>query len=311
MNDFEILKNYTNKTILYDSKIIFFNNLDKIIEILKNKIKVISFDGDIQNTINKIMNKKREIIGVLSKEKNIKCIIELKKVYDVDYSSDCQYFLTKNIPLCIIGIENTPEYNNLLESRISRNINKTFINNSECENIIYQLFIKNYWDDEIDFIKIYRNCYFSNTIALPLQNAIRKKYMLLEENPNEPLIYFGDCNNNDYEKIVKHKSIVFIIWMNIKNENKKIKNLNKKNNIFHFAVTKFILKKLENYNIIAKLFQINISDTTIFKPVEKKGDKILVYQSKKFHQELTKLLPDYDFIFSNKYNLDNPLISLE
>ena len=126
VNDFEILKNYTNKTILYDSKIIFFNNLDKIIEILKNKINVISFDGDIQNTINIIKNKKREIIGVLSKEKNIKCIIDLEKVYDVDYSSNCQYFLTKDIPLCIIDIENTPEYNNLLESRVSRNINKTF-----------------------------------------------------------------------------------------------------------------------------------------------------------------------------------------
>jgi len=306
-----ILKNYTNKTRLYDPNILFFNNSDKINEIIKNKINIISFDGDIQMTINKIMNKKKEIIGVLSKKKNINCIIELEKVYDIDYSSNSQYFLTKDIPLCIIDIENTPEYNKLLENRVSKKNHQTFINNSKCENILYQLFIKNYWNDQINFIKIYRNCYFSNTVALPIKNAIIKKYMFLEENPNEPLIYFGDCNNNDYEKILNHKSIVFIIWMNIKDESKKIKILKKKNNIFHFAATKFILKELDNYNINAKLFQIHITDTTIFKPVEKKGDKILIFQSKNFHQELVKLLPDYDFIFSNKYNLDNPLISLE
>lgn len=55
-----ILKDYSNKTILYDSKEIFFNNLEKIKEILKKKINVISFDADIQMIINKIRNKKKK-----------------------------------------------------------------------------------------------------------------------------------------------------------------------------------------------------------------------------------------------------------
>jgi hypothetical protein len=57
-----IMKNYLNKTILYDCKQIFFNNLEKIKKIIKMKINIISFNGDIQMVINKLLNKKKRNI---------------------------------------------------------------------------------------------------------------------------------------------------------------------------------------------------------------------------------------------------------
>ena len=341
----EILNNYNKKTILYDSKELFFNNINKINKILKKKINVMSFDADIQMTINKIRNKKIETIGVLmnaslemggsaslemekkssssvqAARKNIKCIAELEKVYKIDYSSDSNYFIKKNIPLCIIDIQNTPEYNKLLESRISENIQKTYIIHPECKDILYQLFINNYWDENIEFITKYHNCIFADTVKLSIKNAICKKYGInpIEYKYNEPLIYFGNCTDEDYEKLIRHKSIIFLVWMNIESNNgngninlkTKMETLKKKKNIFHYAATKFLVEILKHYDIYASLFQINITDTTIFKPVEKKGDKILVCQYQNLHQELIKQLPEYNIIFSNKYDLYDPIIARE
>ena len=309
-----IIQNYSNKTILYDSKEVFLNNLEKIMQIIRKKINVISFDGDIQMIINKIKNKKKETIGILSNSKNLQFSDELEKVYDIDYSSNIQHFIKKDINLCIIDIENTPEYNKLLETRITKNTHKTYIIHSSCNDILYRFFINNYWDESIDFIKIYKNCYFSNNISLFVKSAICKKYGLTEK-INGPLIYFGDCNNEDYEKILNYTNIVFIIWMDVEPENKKLmhklKILKKKNHIFHFVANKFLLKNLENYNIDAELFPIHIKDPTIFKPVEKKGDKILLCEPQIFQQELIKELPDYEFLFCKKYDLNDPIIADE
>jgi hypothetical protein len=335
-NDIEILKNYNKKTVLYDSKELFLNNLDKIHKILNKKIDVISFDSEVQMIINKIRNKKKETLGilinkyssldidnqsdqyVLAAKKNIKYIDELEKVYNIDFSQDINYFLKKDIPLCIIDIQNTPEYNKLLETRFTENNQKTYIIHPECKDILYKLFINNYWDKNINFIKIYHNCIFSNTVDICIKNAICKKYGLnqVDFKNNDPLIYFGDCQNKDYEQLIKHKNIIFIIWMNIESNDEnvniktKMKYLKKKN-IFHFSVTTFLIKILKYYDIISYLFPIDIIDTAIFKKVEKKGNKILVYKSKNLHQELIKQLPEYDFIFSNKVNLYDPIIAQE
>jgi len=313
-DELKILENYSKKTILYDSKEIFFNNIEKIIQISRMKINIISFDADIQMAINRIKDRKKEIIGILSKEKNLNFLNELEKVYEIDFSPNPEYFFNKDILLCIIGIKNTPEYNKLLEKRITENRCKTYIIHSGCEDILYKLYVKYYWDDEIDFIKIYKNSYFSNSIPLFLKNAICQKYQLTE-NKNEPLIYFGDCNDNDYKKILNYGNLVFIIWMNVEPDNKKLKNklkiLKRKNNIFHFAGNKYLLKSLENYKVSCKLFQIDIEVPEIFKPIYKKGNKILICDSKKYQNEIIKKLPEYEFLFSNKYDLNDMNIAKE
>ena len=305
-----IIKNYLNKTILYDCKQLFFSNLDKIRQISRMKINIISFDGDIQMAINKIRNRKKEIIGVLSSNKiELKFLTELKKVYDIDFSENSEYFMNKSIPLCIVDIKNTPEYNKLLETRITENIHKTCIIQQNCENILYSLFINNYWDLNIDFINIYKNCYFSNKIQSYVKNEICKKYGLIEKIEG-PIIYFTDFNDEDCEKILNYNNIIFLIWIKIGQSN-KIKLIKKKNNIIHYASTKFLLKNLKNYNINAELFPIHIKNPTIFKPVEKKGSKILLCESQIFQQELIKELPEYEFLFCKKYDLNDPIIANE
>jgi hypothetical protein len=301
-----IIKKYSNKTILYDCKQLFFNNLDRIKQISRMKINIISFDADIQMAINKIMNRKKEIIGVLSSNKNI--ITELEKVYDVNFSENSEYFMNKKIPLCIFNIKNTPEYNKLLETRITENINKTYIIHQNCENILYSLFINNYWDPNIDFINIYKNCCFSNKISSYLKNAICKKYGLIEKMEG-PIIYFNDCNDEDYDKILNYKNIVFFIWIKVNSGN--IKKTLKKNNIFHFASTKYLLENLKNFKLHPQLFPLYIDIPEIFKPIQKKGSKILLCECQKYHNELLKILPDNEFIFSNKYDLNNPVIAEE
>jgi hypothetical protein len=308
--DLNIIKNYLNKTILYDCKQLFFGNLDRIRKISKMKINIISFDCDIQMAINKIKDRKKEIIGILSSDlQNINFVNELEKVYDIELSENSEYFMNKNIPLCIINIKNTPEYNKLLETRITENIHKTYIIQNNYENILYTLFINNYWDTNIDFISIYKNCYFSNKIQLYVKNEICKKYGLIEKMEG-PIIYFTVFNDEDCEKILNYNNLIFLIWMNIGNS-KKIKLIKKKNNIIHFASTKFLLKDLKNYKINANLFEINVDTPEIFKPVQKKGSKILLCESQKYHNELFKILPEYEFLFSNKYDLNNPNIAEE
>ena len=102
----------------------------------------------------------------------------------------------------------------------------------------------------INFIKIYKNCYFSNKISLYVKNAIVKKYGLTEK-MEDPIICFFDYNDNDYEKILNYNNLIFLIWMNIdlfnKKLNNKIKVLINKKNIYHFATTKYLLKNLEAY----------------------------------------------------------------
>lgn len=300
-----IMKKYYYKTILYDCKKIFFNNLEKIKKISKMKINIVSFDGDIQMVINKIKNKKKEVIGILSNKRNLKFLSELEKVYDIDFSQNSEYFKQKNIPLCIIDIKNTPEYNELLEFRITQNIQKTYIIHEDCDNILYRLFVNNYWDSAINFIDLYKNCCFSNKISPYLKNAICKKYNLTEKMEG-PIIYFIN-SNEDYDKILNYNNLIFLIWIKIESGNKI--NVLKKNNIFHFASTKYLLTNLKNYNINPILFPLHIDIPEIFKPIQKRGHKILIYESQKYQNELINSLPDYEFIFSSKYDLNDPIIS--
>ena len=303
-----IMKNYLNKTILYNCKHIFLNNLEKIKKICKMKVKIISFDFDIQMIINKIMNKQKEIIGILSENKDLNFLSELEKVYEIDFSENSKYFINKNIPLCIIDIKNIPEYNKLLENRITQNIHKTYIIHKNCENILYSLFVSNYWDLNINFIDIYKNCCFSNKIHPYIKNAICEKYGLIEKMEG-PIIYFSEYNEEDNKKILNYNNLVFLIWIKIIPGNKY--NFLKKNNIFHFASTKYLLSNLKNYNINPVLFPLEINTPEIFKPVQKKGSKILICESEKYYNELSKFLPEYEFLFSNKYDLNNPTIAKE
>jgi len=262
--------------------------------------------------INKIMNKKKETLGILSNQKNLKIFFELEKVYNIEFSENTEYFMNKNILLYIIDIKNTPKYNKLLENRITNNnIQKTYIiykNYETYENILYRIFINNYWDSNIEFINLYKNCYFSNKISAYLKNTICKKYGLTEKMEG-PIIYFIDYDNDDYNKILNYNNLVFLIWMNYEQKN-KIKSLIK-NNIFHFATTKCILTNLSNYNIHPLLFPLHIETHQIFKPVQKKGNKILICESQKYHNELFNILSEYEFLFSNKYDLNDPIIAKE
>jgi hypothetical protein len=303
-----IMKNYLNKTILYDCKQIFFNNLEKIKKIIKMKINIISFNGDIQMVINKLLNKKKEILGILSDNKNLKLINELEKVYNIEFSENTDYFINKNIQLCIVNIKNTQKYNKLLENRIINNIQKTYIIHENCENILYRFFTNNYWDSNNNFINLYKNCYFSNKIHPNIKNAICKKFKLIQKMEG-PIIYFTEYNDEDNIKILNYNNLIFLIWINIIPGN----NINflKKNNIFHFASTKYLLSNLKNYNINPELFPLEIDVPKIFKPIKKKGSKILICESEKYYNELSKFLPEYGFLFSNKYDLNNPIIANE
>jgi len=309
-DEIKIIKKYSKKTILYDSKEIFFNNIEKIKQILKLKINIISFDADIKMVINKMINKKKEIIGVLSDDKNnITFLNELEKVYNIDFSNNSKYFIDKNIPLCIVDIKNTIEYNKLLEFKVINNLNKTYIIDKNCKNILYTLFSDNYWNTKNHFTDIYKNCYFSNKIPEYVKNEICNKYSLIEKLEG-PIIFFTEFNEEDFEKILNYNNLIFLIWIKI-GISKKIKFLRKKNNIIHYASTKSLLKTLKNYKIYAELFKIENHPLNIFKPIQKKGTKILLCESHKYYNDLIKILPEYEFIFSCKYNLSNPIIAEE
>jgi len=306
--DLEIINEYPNKTILYQSKELFFKNLNVINQILRKKTKVFSFDADIIRHINNVKKKKIEKVGVLSKV-DAPFINELRKVYDVDLSDDCKYFLNKDIPLFIVDIENTKEYNNLLI------IQKKYIINSNNSNIFYNIYNNIFWDKNVNFMNIYNNCIISDNLDI-IKSSIYKKYNLNSNYDIEkPIIYIGCYSDADFNKIIEHKSIVFLIWMNTdcNDENKRIMKriniLKNKKNIVHIASTESISNILKKYNIHPILFNINLVNNSIFTPIEKRGDKIFIYNSNftdtNLHKQIVEQLPQYDFIYNNKFDVNN------
>ena len=144
------------------------------------------------------------------------------------------------------------------------------------------------------------------------KNQILKTYPFLIDryDENKPCIFFGIYYQDDYNKIINHKSYALIIWggsdsLPEKGWIQKINHLDK-NKFFHIAQSKYIYDDLKLYNIKSYLKPWYCVDKNKFNPCIK-GNKIYVYlphDNKNYYGNtlfnIIKQVTKYEFIIGDK-----------
>jgi hypothetical protein len=140
-----------------------------------------------------------------------------------------------------------------------------------------------------------------------------KKYKLNEyTNLNKPCIFYGCYNEDDLDKIIKHKSLKVVVFGGTDTYYKKIIDSKRKliilkniTNIFFISQSKFISDDLKNLNI--KYIYLPIAPTVDLKSISvKKGKSIYVYTNpsnelnygSNFYYRLMKDFKDINFILT-------------
>jgi len=166
-----------------------------------------------------------------------------------------------------------------------------------------------------------KQLYISDSLS-HLKSRFLKKYGLKEYNSsnNECAIFFGLYKQEDLNALLNHtvnNRFIMFGGSDVQNAD-KIKNKNK-NNIRYISISKDIQTRLEAINIYSTLIKINLVDKDLFKPISfeerNKNTKIFVYNglykksdndkiyNQKLIDEVVKLLPEQEFIYSNELNL--------
>jgi hypothetical protein len=103
-----------------------------------------------------------------------------------------------------------------------------------------------------------------------------KKYSLKKYyNPSKPSIFFSLWG---YGAIKNHKSFAVIIWRgtDVVKLQGALNRIRKNKNIYHVAISSYIKKDLDRFNIKSKFIPIVGVDVSFFKPCEM-GDEIYTY----------------------------------
>ena len=150
-----------------------------------------------------------------------------------------------------------------------------------------------------------------------LKNRFMKKYNLSDYNDfTKPSLFFGLYDNLNTLKIENHTSKKYLILGGTDVDIGHLQKL-KLNEICIISISKNIKERLKEQNIESNYVIFNLVDTKIFKPIKKKGNKIFIYNGftkiphndriygQKYYSEVMKLLPEYEYIFSENLNLHN------
>ena len=222
------------------------------------------------------------------------------------------------------GNDCNPNYNSRINNM--KKISKLPIENNLCISDRVNKFLK-----KGNIIKNYT--YIKNTnfslndmqihISLSLlhfTDRIKKKYSMKRYSTlYEPIVFFGMYNEDDLDKLRRHKEKIYIMWggndSNLKYKKRKnnFKIIKEIPNVHHIAISNDIYESLKNENLNPIRFNLNLVDTNIFKPVNKLGNKILIYNGinidqnetygKEIYKAVVEKLPEYEFIYSNTKNL--------
>ena len=157
-----------------------------------------------------------------------------------------------------------------------------------------------------------KQIYVSNSLN-HLKIRIMKMYNLQEySNIEKPCVFFGIYDYKDeLEKINQHKSKCVVMpggsdFINYKFIKKPAIYLSLSTDIQH---------RFDSVKIPSVLIHFNLVDLTLFKPIERKGDKIFIYNSmrkkpdaariygQKYYDAVVKQLPNYEYIYSSDLNL--------
>ena len=148
---------------------------------------------------------------------------------------------------------------------------------------------------------------------LHFESRVKSVYNLQEYVDSEqPCIFFGFYNQDDWIRIQNHHSIRYVLWgggdvNNLTN----IKRMKLGNRLRHLAISDNIQTRLTNHGLVSKRLSFNLVDKLLFLPVVKPGTAIYIYNGysndtqettygKKVYQQVIQRLPNYSYIFSNQ-----------
>jgi hypothetical protein len=138
---------------------------------------------------------------------------------------------------------------------------------------------------------------------------LKKKYR-----QSEPILMFGLYNADDYRVLNSHKSTIYIMWGGTDEQMispKTLELLLVSKHIHHIAISKDIEKRLLTRGLDRVTYiNLDLTNYLVFKPIEKKGHKIFIYNGynkgqedkygKHIYEEVMNKLPEYDYILSNE-----------
>ena len=173
--------------------------------------------------------------------------------------------------------------------------NMTKMYSSDLNNLgLYHIYISN------DLKHLERICQLYN---------LNKGYRLID-----PIVLFGLYNLDDYRVLNSHKTTIYIIWGGTDEQmitEKTLDMLLVSKHIYHIAISKDIEERLLSRGL-EKVVYINLDLTNylVFKPVEKTGNKIFIYNGynkgqedkygKHIYEKVMSILPEYEYILSNE-----------
>jgi glycosyltransferase involved in cell wall biosynthesis len=190
--------------------------------------------------------------------------------------------------------------------------------------------ISNNLDIKYDF-KDFKNFILDNKIkyinvskALKhFESRICNKFDLIKYNKLcdkfENVLFFGLYSQNDYIKLTNHNGKKYLMWggtdTNLKFDFRK-NILNKIKNyydIINLSISTDIYNSLKKHGIFSISIYLNMVNNDIFKPLEKLGKSIYIYNGftkgneeiygKSIYQEVIEKIPEYEYIFSNNLNI--------
>lgn len=305
--DLEVFNKIAVKQVIYNIDSLFFKYLDVVNKVIGDGIPIYSDNFRIRRylfenggNVNFIEKK------YISVDKNIE--IELFKRFKI--SSD------ENVPLVIrmdgnIGLI-IERLKNKLPTIIVDKINILEIDEAVCNKRL--LYVEN-----IDyFIKgITDNLYVSEALN-HFKERFQKFYNKNYYREVGICVFFGLYFEEDIKILKNHNGYKFLVWggsdcnwiYNIRNKNfENIKNIP---DLYHIAISRDIQERLSLKNIESIFLDLNMVDKKLFKPVSKKGNSIFIYNGyskgnqhiygNKIYEEVVKLLPEFNFIYSNELN---------
>ena len=174
-------------------------------------------------------------------------------------------------------------------------------------------------NSNIEFnINKFKQIYISSAL-IHLKDQILNKFDLkLYNNKYQDCIFFGLYNTLDIQNINNHLGKKYLIWggNDALFESKSIYlNYLDNYNLYHVAISNDLLRRLRSFDIDPYIFNLNLVDRNLFKPVNKLGNKIFIYNGikkgneevygKKIYESIVSELQNLEFIYSNELNIPN------
>ena len=305
--DLEVFNKIRVKQIIYNIDSLFFKYLDVVnkvigagIPIYSDNIKIrkylfengveVDFIDKKYISVDKNINLKPFKRFKISSDEKVPLVIQMDGNIDLIIER-----LTKKLPIIIVDKINILEIDEAV-------CNKRLLYVENIDNFIKRMTVNLYVSEALNHFKKRFQKFYN-------KNYYREVGIC---------VFFGLYFEEDIKILKNHNGYKFLVWggsdcnwkYHIRNKNfENIKNIP---DLYHIAISRDIQERLSLKNVESIFLDLNMVDKELFKPVSKKGNSIFIYNGfskgnyhiygNKIYEEVVKLLPEFNFIYSNELN---------